>query len=126
MTETGKVGTYGGINLPTVTIFMKGFQPASSSTTRTTARDVELIGWDNADPDDGLFTGDFEDQAKGRATTETLLDQGADIIMPVAGPGGPGLDRGHRGRRRRRQAHLGRHRRLRVASRSAATCSSPR
>src|SRR5690606_4324104 len=25
-TETGTVGTYGGINIPTVTIFMKGFQ----------------------------------------------------------------------------------------------------
>ena len=47
------------------------------------------IGWDTA-ADDGLFTGDFENQTKGRHTTEQLLDEGADIIMPVAGPVGLG------------------------------------
>ena len=26
MTKTGKVGTFGGIKIPTVTIFMKGFE----------------------------------------------------------------------------------------------------
>ncbi|MEZ5238041.1 MAG: BMP family ABC transporter substrate-binding protein [Microthrixaceae bacterium] len=36
-TGTGKVGTYGGINIPTVTIFMDGFLAGSSSTTPTTA-----------------------------------------------------------------------------------------
>jgi basic membrane protein A len=48
-----------------------------------------LKGWSTA-ANDGLFTGDFEDQAKGRATTEQLLDEGADIILPVAGPVGRG------------------------------------
>ena len=88
-TETGTVGTYGGINIPTVTIFMKGFQLGIEHYNEENGTDVELIGWDNA-ADDGLFTGDFEDQSKGRATTEGLLDQGADIIMPVAGPVGLG------------------------------------
>ena len=89
MTETGTVGTYGGINLPTVNIFMKGFQLGIEQYNEDNGTDVQLIGWDNA-ADDGLFTGDFEDEAKGRATTQTLLDQGADIIMPVAGPVGLG------------------------------------
>ena len=89
MTETGTVGTYGGINIPTVTIFMKGFQLGIEQYNEDNGTDVQLVGWDNA-ADDGLFTGDFEDEAKGRATTETLLDQGADIIMPVAGPVGLG------------------------------------
>ena len=88
-TETGTVGTYGGINLPTVTIFMKGFQLGIEHYNEENGTNVELIGWDNA-ADDGLFTGDFEDQSKGRATTESLLDDGADIIMPVAGPVGLG------------------------------------
>ncbi len=89
MTETGTVGTYGGINLPTVNIFMKGFQLGVEQYNEENGTDVQLIGWDNAE-DDGLFTGDFEDEAKGRATTQSLLDQGADIIMPVAGPVGKG------------------------------------
>jgi basic membrane protein A len=89
MSETGTVGTYGGINLPTVNIFMKGFQLGIEQYNTDNGTDVQLIGWDN-EADDGLFTGDFTDQAKGRATTQTLLDQGADIIMPVAGPVGLG------------------------------------
>lgn len=89
-TETGTVGTYGGINIPTVTIFMNGFQAGVEYYNEENGTEVELIGWDAADPDGGLFTGDFEDQAKGRSTTEQLLDQGADIILPVAGPVGLG------------------------------------
>ncbi|MDD9371328.1 MAG: BMP family ABC transporter substrate-binding protein, partial [Acidimicrobiales bacterium] len=90
MSETGTVGTYGGINIPTVTIFMQGFQLGVEQYNADNGTDVALIGWDNANPDGGLFTGDFEDEAKGRATTQSLLDQGADIIMPVAGPVGLG------------------------------------
>lgn len=89
-TETGTVGTYGGINIPTVTIFMNGFQAGVEYYNEENGTEVELVGWDAANPDGGLFTGDFEDQAKGRSTTEQLLDQGADIIMPVAGPVGLG------------------------------------
>ncbi len=89
MSETGTVGTYGGINIPTVNIFMKGFELGIDQYNTDSGTDVQLIGWSNAE-DDGLFTGDFEDEAKGRANTQTLLDQGADIIMPVAGPVGRG------------------------------------
>ena len=90
MTETGTVGTYGGINIPTVTIFMEGFQAGVEYYNEENDGDVELIGWDSANPDGGSFTGDFENQANGRATTEQLIDDGADIIMPVAGPVGLG------------------------------------
>ena len=41
-------------------------------------------------PKDGSFTGDFEKQDTGKQVTINLLDQGADIIMPVAGPVGKG------------------------------------
>jgi basic membrane protein A len=50
---------------------------------------VTLEGWD-PEAMDGLFTGDFTDADKGRTMTEVLLDAGADIIMPVAGPVGAG------------------------------------
>jgi basic membrane protein A len=88
-TETGTVGTYGGINIPTVTIFMDGFSAGIDHWNEENDGDVELIGW-NAAEQDGSFTGDFENQAAGRSTTEGLLDDGADIIMPVAGPVGLG------------------------------------
>jgi basic membrane protein A len=88
-TETGTVGTYGGINIPTVTIFMNGFAAGIDYYNEQNDGDVELAGWD-ADEQDGLFTGDFEDQGKGRDTTQQLIDEGADIIMPVAGPVGQG------------------------------------
>lgn len=88
-TESGTVGTYGGLNLPTVSIFMKGFEAGIEYYNEQKGTDVQLVGWNTAD-DDGLFTGDFEDLSKGRQTTESLLDQGADIILPVAGPVGQG------------------------------------
>jgi basic membrane protein A len=88
-TETGTVGTYGGVNIPTVTIFMNGFAAGVDYYNEENDENVELVGW-NADEQDGSFTGDFDDQAKGRDTTEALIDEGADIIMPVAGPVGEG------------------------------------
>jgi basic membrane protein A len=36
------------------------------------------------------FTDDFNDQTKGQALAQGFIDQGADIIMPVAGPVGLG------------------------------------
>ena len=89
MTQTGKIGTYGGINLPTVTIFMKGLEAGMTYHNEQKGTAVQLVGWNTAN-NDGLFTGDFEDQTKGRQTTEQLLDEGADIILPVAGPVGQG------------------------------------
>ncbi len=89
LTESGVVGTYGGINIPPVTIFMDGFANGVAVFNEETGGDVQVVGWDPA-AQDGIFTGDFENQTLGRETTETLLDQGADIILPVAGPVGLG------------------------------------
>jgi basic membrane protein A and related proteins len=88
--ETGTLGTYGGINLPTVTIFMDGFQAGMEYFNEQNGGSVELVGWDSANPDGGLFTGDFENQDNGVRLAEDLLGEGADIIMPVAGPVGLG------------------------------------
>ena len=38
----------------------------------------------------GSFTGDFENQAAGKTNTTNFINEGADIIMPVAGPVGLG------------------------------------
>lgn len=90
MTQTGKLGTYGGINIGCgVTCFMDGYAMGAAYYNQQKGTDVEVLGWDLA-AQDGLFTGDFTDQAKGRQVTEELIGEGADIILPVAGPVGLG------------------------------------
>ncbi len=89
MTETGTVGTFGGINIPPVTIFMNGFAAGILKYNQDNGTDVQLLGWDPA-AQDGTFTGDFENQDNGRNVTQDLIDEGADIILPVAGPVGLG------------------------------------
>ena len=89
VSQTGTLGTYGGLNIPTVTIFMNGFEAGMNHYNEVNGTNVELIGWDSA-AQEGTFTGDFENQDKGRRTTESLIDEGADVILPVAGPVGLG------------------------------------
>lgn len=89
MTKTGKVGTFGGIKIPTVTIFMKGFEAGVKYYNQQNGTDVQLLGWDNAN-DKGLFTGNFDSTDDGRSFAQSLMQEGADIIMPVAGPVGLG------------------------------------
>ncbi|AOZ72996.1 BMP family ABC transporter substrate-binding protein [Boudabousia tangfeifanii] len=89
MTQTGKVGTYLGMKLPTTAIFADGFADGIKRYNADHGTDVKLLGWDK-DKQDGQATGDFSDVNKGKATTTNLINQGADIIMPVAGPVGAG------------------------------------
>jgi basic membrane protein A len=92
MTETGKLGYFGGAKIPTVTIFGVGFQMGMEHYNQVHGTNVELIGWDN-ETGEGLFTGDFADLTKGKEATESLFDEGADIFIPVGGLiGTPGFD----------------------------------
>lgn len=87
--ESGKVGTFGGIQIPSVTIFMDGFADGVKKFNEENKKDVKLLGW-NKEKQDGSFSGDFENQGQGQALTKQLISQGADVIMPVAGPVGLG------------------------------------
>jgi basic membrane protein A len=89
MSKTHKLGTFGGQKIPTVTIFMDGFWAGMKYYNKQNNANVQLLGW-NASKQNGLFTGDFTSQDNGKRVTETLLGQGADIILPVAGPVGLG------------------------------------
>lgn len=89
MSESGTIGTFGGLNIPTVTIFMDGFQRGMEYYNEQEGGAVQLIGW-NADNQNGLFAESFEDTDKGRQLGQDLLNEGADVIMPVAGPVGLG------------------------------------
>ncbi|MGD2177642.1 MAG: ABC transporter substrate-binding protein [Anaerolineae bacterium] len=83
MSETGKVGTFGGIEIPPVTIFMVGFEGGVEYYNEQHGTDVEVLGTE-------LFVGNFESTDDGRRAGEDLIAEGADIIMPVAGPVGIG------------------------------------
>lgn len=89
MSESGTVATYGGVKVPTVTIFMDGYSQGVDHYNQQNDADVEVLGW-NPDSQNGSFTGDFTDQNKGKTLTENFIRQGADIVMPVAGPVGLG------------------------------------
>lgn len=89
MTETGSLGTFGGINIPPVTIFMDGFYRGAMYYNAQHGTEVTVLGW-NPETREGLFTNNFESLDDGRAFAQNLYDEGADIVMPVAGPVGLG------------------------------------
>ncbi|MDQ2661297.1 MAG: BMP family ABC transporter substrate-binding protein [Actinomycetota bacterium] len=89
VSKTGVVATFGGGNQPPVTLFMDGFVDGVAKYNEVHATAVRVLGWDKA-AQDGAFTGDFEDINKGKALTEGFIDQGADVILPVAGQVGEG------------------------------------
>ncbi|MET4782726.1 BMP family ABC transporter substrate-binding protein [Glaciihabitans sp. UYNi722] len=87
--KTGTVATFGGGNQPPVTLFMDGFVDGVARYNTVHNTSVKALGW-NKDTQDGSFTGDFEDTAKGLTLAQGLIDQGADVILPVAGQVGEG------------------------------------
>ena len=89
VSKTGKVGTFGGINIPTVTIFMDGFAQGVDYYNEKQGKDVKLLGW-NAKTQQGVFANTFEIVQEGTKNTNNLIADGADVIMPVAGPLGKG------------------------------------
>ena len=89
MTKTGKVGTYVGILFPATQAFMDGYAMGVAKYNEVHGTNVEVLGWDMVEQK-GLEVGNFESLDDGRALGEQLLDEGADIIMPVAGPVGLG------------------------------------
>ncbi|WP_166791372.1 BMP family protein [Cryobacterium sp. Hh7] len=82
---TKVVGTYGGLNIPAVTVFMAGFHNGAKAYEAETGTPVTVLGYDPASPDTGDFVGNFEDSAKAKSLSAGQLEKGADIIFPVAG-----------------------------------------
>jgi basic membrane protein A len=89
MSKTGKVATFGGMELPTVTIYMDGFWDGVQYYNSKHGTHVQVLGW-NEQTQKGSFTGDFTNQTKGQTVTQTFISEGADIIFPVAGNVGLG------------------------------------
>ena len=129
MTKTGKVATFGGQKLPTVTIYMDGFWDGVQYYNSQHHTHVQVLGWNEKTPDRSVHQ---------------------QLHQPDPGPDGhaavhhrrrghhlPGRRRGRAGRgqgrseRRQRGGHpevqhdVGGHRRLRQRCRSTASTSSP-
>ncbi len=85
MTKTGTVGTFGGINFGSpVTDFMDGFVWGVGHYNERKKSSVKVLGWDPT-TGNGLFVGNLDSVSDGRAYAQKLRDEGADIILPVAG-----------------------------------------
>jgi basic membrane protein A len=94
MTKTGTVATYGGVLFPTVTIFMNGFTAGVRAYNQDNGTSVQVLGWDPETQEGTQISPDpavgFDSSTDGRRVTEDFIAEGADIILPVAGPTGLG------------------------------------
>ncbi|GLJ62170.1 MULTISPECIES: BMP family lipoprotein [Microbacterium] len=80
-----KVGTFGGAQIPSVAVFMDGYQLGVEKYNEDKGANVEVVGWD-VESQTGSFTGGFEANDVARQTAQGILDQGVDVILPVGGP----------------------------------------
>lgn len=84
LTKTGKLGVFGGVDIPQVTDFMDGFALGVEYYNAKKGTSVSVIGWDPVQHT-GWFTGGFCCTTEGRQMAQRLLDQGVDFVLPVAG-----------------------------------------
>jgi basic membrane protein A len=90
MSKSGVMGTFGGINIGGgVTDFMDGFVAGANYYNKEAGKNVSVLGW-NPVTKEGSFTGDFDSLDNAKALTVPMLQEGADVILPVGGPIGGG------------------------------------
>src|SRR5699024_12422055 len=64
---------------------MDGFADGVAYYNEKNGTDVKVIGWD-VDGQDGQFTGEFAANDTAKQMAQGLLDQDADVLLPVGGP----------------------------------------
>jgi basic membrane protein A len=94
----GAVGEFGGMNIPTVTIYMDGWVAGVRYYDQMNHKSVKVYGWyptskgrtaDNY-AGNGLFTNNFVADGLGETDTKSLIGEGASVIFSVAGGVGLG------------------------------------
>ena len=95
VSQTGKIGTFGGLPIPPVVDFMKGLYAGIAYYNEENGTDVQLLGWDPADPDDGASwrptrNNPWGDTNFGNQQGKAFFQEGVDIVLPVAGGTGIG------------------------------------
>jgi basic membrane protein A len=84
------VGTYGGEKYPGVTRFMDGYYAGIKIYNQRKGAAAKLLGWDSVKQTGTFVGGDnpWADLAKGEQLAKQFIDQGADVVGPVAGATG--------------------------------------
>lgn len=85
MSKSGVVGVYGNEAIPPVQLYMTGYVDGVEYYNKVNHANVKVIGWDPIKKT-GQFVGSFTDVNKGKLITQAQIQQGADVIFPVAGP----------------------------------------
>ncbi|WP_167136874.1 BMP family ABC transporter substrate-binding protein [Diaminobutyricimonas sp. TR449] len=85
ISQTGAVGTFGGMQFPTVTIFMDGFAQGVAHYNEVKGTNVQVFGWDSAAAT-GTFTGGFAAGTEALNAANSLIGQNIDVLLPVGGP----------------------------------------
>ncbi|HEU5428982.1 MAG TPA: BMP family ABC transporter substrate-binding protein [Actinocrinis sp.] len=87
--KSGKVATFGGLNIAPVTVYMDGFWEGVQYYNSKHGTHVQVLGW-NETTQQGSFAQSFTDQNAGKQLASGFMSQGADIVFPVAGGTGLG------------------------------------
>ena len=78
VTKTGVVGAIGGMNIPSIADSITGFEAGA----KYINPDIEVKT---------TLTGSFDDAAKAKGVAESMIDQGADVLMQNADHAGMGV-----------------------------------
>lgn len=82
---TKVIGTYGGMQIDSVTDFMTGYYNGAMAYAEETGTAVTVVGWDPAAAT-GDFIGDFTpNSATSKSIAANQIEAGADVIFPVGG-----------------------------------------
>jgi basic membrane protein A len=73
------VGTFGGLPIPSVTVFMDGFRQGVEYFNEQNGTNVQVTGMDS-------FTGGFSANQQAQTLAQGIIAQGVDVILPVGGP----------------------------------------
>lgn len=83
--DSGVVGTYGGVQIDAVVDFMDGYYYGAMAYAADSGKDITVVGWDPA-AGTGQFIGNFvPNSPESKAIAATLIEQGATVIFPVGG-----------------------------------------
>jgi len=82
--KSGKVGTYGGLKIPPVTIFMDGFADGVKYYNTAKSKNVQVLGWDKA-----AQAGSYAGLLNGfnTATIQSAVANSGDLQLTVTGTG---------------------------------------
>ena len=93
VSKTGKIGTYGGLPIPPVTVFMDGLFAGIKYYNKEKGTSVTLLGYDPANPKGGVLApaaNPWGSPDFGNTQAQAFFQEGADIVVPVAGGTGIG------------------------------------